>query len=164
MGKSAAMTTQRSSEGPRFQLYKPHQGVYVRWVSAGGAFLLVVAFAWFLNDQLRWLVASNYQPYGEWIRTLGPLAVGVGLCIWLYRLIGVNTTVVDFMVATEGEMRKVNWSTRREVFGATRVVIASMLFLALLLGVADLLFAVFFEAIGVLQTGMLSRMFGGDAG
>ena len=31
---------------------------------------------------------------------------------------------VDFMIATEGEMKKVNWSTRREILGSTWVVIA----------------------------------------
>jgi hypothetical protein len=26
--------------------------------------------------------------------------------------------VVDFMIATEGELKKVNWSTRREIVGS----------------------------------------------
>jgi preprotein translocase SecE subunit len=41
------------------------------------------------------------------------------------------------MIAAEGEMKKVNWSTRQEVTVSTIVVISVVVILATLLGVAD---------------------------
>ena len=57
----------------------------------------------------------------------------------------------DFMIATEGEMKKVSWSSRREVVGGTKVVIATTFILALMLWAVDLAFGFFFMEIGVLQ-------------
>ena len=57
------------------------------------------------------------------------------------------------MIATEGEMKKVNWSTRREVIGSTKVVITITIFLAILLFCIDLVFQALFRAIGVLRVG-----------
>ena len=78
------------------------------------------------------------------------------LAFWLF---GQYKAVVDFMVATEGEMKKVNWSSWREVWGSTKVVIVSVLALGVLLCVVDVLFIFSFEAIGVLRTGVLGQFF-----
>jgi preprotein translocase subunit SecE len=48
-------------------------------------------------------------------------------------------------------MKKVNWSTRREVMGSTWVVIAASFIIAAILYVVDLGFQYFFVAIDVLQ-------------
>jgi preprotein translocase SecE subunit len=56
------------------------------------------------------------------------------------------------MIATEGEMRKVNWSTRREIFGSTVLVILLTLFIAVFCKIADLAFSSFFQWIDVLQS------------
>jgi preprotein translocase SecE subunit len=69
-----------------------------------------------------------------------------------YWLIGRKPAVVDFMIATEGEMKKVNWSTWREIRGSTAVVIGLTIFIALLCSAYDFLFATFFRLIGVLET------------
>jgi preprotein translocase SecE subunit len=50
-------------------------------------------------------------------------------------------------------MKKVNWSTRREIVGSTWVVIVITFALAAMLFGIDLLFAAFFGAIDLLQTG-----------
>jgi preprotein translocase SecE subunit len=55
------------------------------------------------------------------------------------------------MIATEGEMKKVNWSTRREIIGSTKVVIVFTLLLTLVLFVVDMIFITFFGWIGVLR-------------
>ena len=70
------------------------------------------------------------------------LASVAGMCAW-----GCS----DFMIATEGEMKKVNWSTRREIIGSTKVVILFTVLLALLLFVVDLSFQALFSWIGVLK-------------
>ena len=73
---------------------------------------------------------------------------------WLgYYLIGCKPKVVDFMIATEGEMKKVNWSTRREILGSTWVVIGLTLFIAMYCFGFDLIFNKFFQFIGVLDAG-----------
>jgi len=55
------------------------------------------------------------------------------------------------MIATEGEMKKVSWSTRRELIGSTKVVIMFTIFLAVLLFFVDLGFQELFSRIGVLK-------------
>jgi preprotein translocase SecE subunit len=69
-----------------------------------------------------------------------------------YWLIGSKPRSVDFLIATEGEMKKVNWSTRKEVVGSTTLVIGFTLFLALLCFVLDQFFAFFFQLIHVLES------------
>ena len=68
-----------------------------------------------------------------------------------YYLIGVNRRVVDFMIATEGEMKKVNWSTRREIMGMTWVVIMLAIYIALWTQAFDLLFITIFRFLRVLE-------------
>lgn len=58
---------------------------------------------------------------------------------------------VDFLIATDGEMRKVNWSTRKDVLNSTWVVIGASLILGLYLFGFDTVFAKFFDIIGVLD-------------
>jgi preprotein translocase SecE subunit len=48
-------------------------------------------------------------------------------------------------------MKKVNWSTRREVVGSTVIVILLSLFIAVLCWVFDYIFAWFFAMIDVLE-------------
>jgi preprotein translocase SecE subunit len=56
------------------------------------------------------------------------------------------------MIATEGEMRKVNWSTKREIVGSTILVILLTLFIAIFCQIADLGFSAFFRWFGVLDS------------
>ena len=144
------------SGGSAMHLYKPGQGAYVRWGSAAAAGIVVVGFADFIYDELS--LVNN-----EWIQFLIPVAFLLVLAYWAFRLLGQNRSVVDFMIATEGEMKKVNWSTRREVLGATKVVIATVIALGAILFLVDMFFMFFFEAIGVLRIGMLARLFGAEA-
>ncbi|QOJ05004.1 MAG: preprotein translocase subunit SecE [Planctomycetia bacterium] len=57
------------------------------------------------------------------------------------------------MIATESEMKKVHWTSRREIIGSTKVVIFVMIALSILLFVVDLLFLAAFSAAGVLKGG-----------
>ena len=137
-----------------FRIYKPGQGAYVRWGSAAAAGIVVVGFVAFLREQL-----TRFQ--NEWIEYLVPAGVLVILAYLIFWALGQVQSVADFMIATEGEMKKVNWSTRREVLGATKVVIVTVIALGVLLFVVDALFMIFFERIGVLRIGMLSQLFRG---
>ena len=132
-------------------LYKPGQGVWVRWLSAGGAGIIALGVA---NACREWLANQN-----EWVQIFVPVGIMLVFAYGIFWLFGKHRGTVDFMIATEGEMKKVNWSSRREVFGATKVVIVSVIALGVLLCVVDLLFIFWFEAIGVLRTGVLANFF-----
>jgi len=58
---------------------------------------------------------------------------------------------VDFLIATEGEMKKVNWSTRREVVGSTAAVIVTAIVIAVFCFGIDRAFFWFFAQIKVLD-------------
>ena len=53
--------------------------------------------------------------------------------------------MADFLIAAEGELKKVNWSSRREVAVSTLVVIIVVVLMAALLGTTDLVFQMVFE-------------------
>jgi preprotein translocase subunit SecE len=73
---------------------------------------------------------------------------------WLiYWLVGHNPGSVEFLIATDAEMKKVNWSTRKVIFDSTWVVIGATFLIAGVLFAADTLFSQLFRAIGVLGTG-----------
>ncbi len=130
-------------------IYKPGQGYWTRLMSAVG-WGVVVAFAalWVWNRLAAVAVpekAVYYQGIGaSLVLLLGGLA--------LYYLIYIKRRSAEFLIATDGEMRKVNWSTRREIIGSTWVVIAISVIIAAILFVVDVGFSTFFRSIGVLET------------
>ena len=70
-----------------------------------------------------------------------------------YWALALNHRICDFLIATEGEMKKVNWSTRKDIIGSTKVVVFVVIFMSVLLFVVDMFFMSFFSAIGILRTG-----------
>ena len=71
--------------------------------------------------------------------------------IVLYLFVGAKKSTVEFLIATDGEMKKVNWTTYREVKGSTIVVIVATFLIAGFLFGVDTLFATIFSAVGVLE-------------
>ena len=69
----------------------------------------------------------------------------------LYVFVGSKKNSVEFLIATDGEMKKVNWTTYREVKGSTIVVIVATFLIAGFLFGVDTLFAKFFTLAGVLE-------------
>mgnify|MGYP001497134104 CR=1 FL=1 len=131
-------------------IYKKGQGYWVRLMSAIGFGLLVMMGVVWLWDQLSGVQVGSVEP----VYIQGGVAVLTVAISGLigYHLLGRKPKLVEFMIATEGEMRKVNWSTRREVVGSTILVILLTLFIALFCQVADLGFSAFFQWAGVLDT------------
>lgn len=76
------------------------------------------------------------------------LVVGVALT---YIFVGVKPRSAEFLIATDGEMKKVHWSTRREILGSTWVVIAACFLIAGLLWVFDFGFVTVFQSIKLLH-------------
>ena len=141
--------------GSPLRVYKPGQGVYVRWGTAAFTGLIALAASYFISEQLP--VFSDSQA----VLKGGPLVVLAVLALLIFYFCGRHVGVVDFMIATEGEMKKVNWSSRREVGGATKVVIFTMMALGLLLFAVDIGFILLFSVLGVLRVDVLKAMFGG---
>jgi len=129
-------------------VYKPGQGYWTRMMSAvGGGVLIAYASLW------AWTQMSTLSIKGEVIYYQGAAAgvimvVGGALVYWLTYL---SPKSGEFLIATEGEMRKVNWSSRREILGSTWVVIAIAFLIAFLLFVVDVLLSKFFQMINVLH-------------
>lgn len=69
----------------------------------------------------------------------------------IYLFVAMKRRSVEFLIATDGEMKKVNWSTRREIQGSTMVVVIASFLLAMLIFVIDYGFGAFFRLIGVLE-------------
>jgi preprotein translocase SecE subunit len=65
----------------------------------------------------------------------GLLAAGGLFGAWY--LTAVKHASVDFLIATDGEMKKVNWSTRKVILDSTSVVIAATFLIAICIFVFD---------------------------
>ncbi len=71
--------------------------------------------------------------------------------VFAYFFAGVNRKTCEFLIATDLEMKKVNWSTRQHILSSTWVVIGASFIIAAFLYGTDWLFYGFFHAIGLLQ-------------
>ena len=124
------------------------QGYWTRLMTVIGFGLLGVLGAiwlWRLLETADFGVPSVYVASGAAV--LFMLLVG-GLLWWFA---GSNETSVDFLVATEGEMKKVNWSTKREIVGSTLVVIGIALTISVFCWIWDFAFSTLFVWMRVLD-------------
>jgi len=131
-------------------IYKSGQGYWTRIMSVVGFGLLVLLGAHWVFDMIdsRGVggVSHRYIAFA-----VGLLVAIVGAVV-IYFYCGVNQRSVDFFVATEGEMKKVNWSTRREIVGSTALVMIISSSIAIFCWVLDTVWAVAMRGIGVLET------------
>ena len=142
--------SQTSSQAQWFAAYKPTQGYWTRLCTAIGAGAFVLWGAHWMFEKLE---VYRTTSGGLYIQLAIPAA---WLVIWgllLYWLVGRKPRTVDFFVAVEGEMKKVNWSTKQEVIGATKVVMMFVFLVSSMLFIVDACFMVFFRWIGVLKLG-----------
>ena len=123
-----------------FKIYKVTQGRHTRTLTFAAVMLLAVSGAYVLSGQLY--AVGPYLRFG--IPSLVVVLLGL-LGFWMVNRPG----SADFLIATEGEMKKVAWSGKKEVIGSTKVVIITTLMIALLLFGVDMLFGALFLLIGV---------------
>lgn len=71
-----------------------------------------------------------------------------GVLLWLIMN---RPRAVDFMIATEAEMRKVNWPSKNEIRGSTLVVVCGTIILAVFLWTINLVFGWLFIRINILE-------------
>ena len=143
------VATGPAGEHPMFRQYKPDQGKLTRTCTFIGLGTLIAWGAYFLFQRLT--VFEGDEGWRDLVTYGIPIAfaVVVGGLAW-YFLYGHRATG-DFLIATEGEMKKVSWSSKEEVIGSTKVVIMFTFMLALFLFLVDVGFQWIFRWIGVLK-------------
>ena len=130
-----------------FTVYKKGQGYWTRVGTAAGAALLILLTAYQIYVYLpTWISSDRGRDIA--IGVAAAFVVGLGLLAW--RLMN-KPSNADFLIATDSEMKKVNWTSRRELIGSTRIVIVFMFMIALFLFVIDLVFWTLFYVINVLK-------------
>ena len=124
------------------EIYKRGQGRYSRVITFVAVMVIALGGAAALSDKLSAYVAPMIQ-YGV------PALVLVVLGLFMFWMVN-RPKSADFLIATEGEMKKVAWSSKKEIIGSTKVVIVATFMMAGILYAVDTLFAVLFREIGVM--------------
>ncbi len=117
------------------QIYKANQGRYVRAFTGVALGLVDLALCYYL-----WGILSRHLPdaMAAKLYLVYGIPAGLFLVLGTIAFLGVNKPkVVDFLVATESEMKKVSWSSKAELVGSTIVVIATVVLLAVFIFLCD---------------------------
>jgi preprotein translocase SecE subunit len=120
------------------KIYKPGQGKYTR-LCTGFSVATIIGFGCY-----RLYQSFEAADVTLWFTAIFPVVVFVGLSVLTYWLLN-KPAVADFMIAAEGELKKVNWSSRKEVAVSTLIVIVVVFGMAALLGVTDMVFSMIFR-------------------
>jgi preprotein translocase subunit SecE len=142
-----------------FAIYKKGQGYWTRMGTAIGAGLLGALMTWQIYRYIPAFISSPDPSRGQRIGLIvaGVFAALYALLAW--RLMN-KPGNVDFLIATDSEMKKVNWTSKRELMGSTKVVIIFMFTIAIILFVLDLLFNTVFYGINILRMPWWKQVFG----
>jgi preprotein translocase SecE subunit len=137
--------------GPRFfTIYKKGHGYWTRMGTAFGAAFIGLMFSFELYDKIPTFLSGDQSRDRKIAMTVAGVFL-VAYSIWVWWFMNKQTTV-DFLIATDSEMKKVNWTTRKELIGSTKIVILFMFLISMYLFLCDLLFGGFFHMIHVLRT------------
>jgi preprotein translocase SecE subunit len=133
------------------QIYKKGQGYWTRMMTAIAVGLLVVMGGVWVWDNLGGIRIGNLEPI--YLQAAAFVLIVAVFGFLGFYLVGCKPKCVDFLIATEGEMKKVNWSTRREIMGSTWVVIGLTVVVAVIISVLDyLIYSPLFRAVKVLES------------
>ena len=122
------------------KIYKPGQGKHTRLWAGFTVGTTAALGCWRLYEMLG---AGDLSLV---VVMVVPVAVFVALGILIYWLLN-KPSVANFLIAAEGELKKVSWSSRREIAVSTVVVIVVVVAMAVLLGMTDLTFTMVFKAL-----------------
>jgi len=140
------------------QAYKKSQGQRVRRGTIVGLLLLGGTGIWSMYN--RGILSGNWEvtiPFTHATVVLlpdlqftVPFVLALAALWFAYR--GVNfPTFADFLIATEAELNKVSWTTRKRLVQDTIVVLVTVVLLTLFLFVVDFIWAQVLTHIGVIQ-------------
>ena len=124
------------------QIYRKTQGRWTRLGTIAGAGTLVVIGTWYMWSEL--------PPGLGLFRAAIPLFIVLACLYVLLRVVNSKKSA-DFMISTEGEMKKVSWSSKKEIIGSTKVVIVTLMFMGLILALVDLFNKILMKSLGVQQ-------------
>jgi preprotein translocase subunit SecE len=133
-----------SGQGGFFTIYKKGQGYWTRMGTAGGAALIG---ALVIYNLFQYLPAFEMT---KWTIIVVSVIFAVVYALGVYWLMN-KPGNAEFLIATDSEMKKVNWTSRKELIGSTRVVVVFMFFIATLLFVIDMLYRIVFYYMHVLK-------------
>ena len=148
-----------------FAIYKKGQGYWTRMLTVvGGSGIVLLGAYWLYQHPLAnvaaWLFPREFG-YGQMVRAFGAALFIIAAGYLVFYASYLHQRAGDFLIATEGEMKKVSWSSRKEIVGSTQVVIFTLLALGVVLFVVDLFFMLTFSWAGVLRiTGLKELLFG----
>ena len=146
-----------------FTIYKAGQGYWTRLGTALGATLILLLTVHFLWTNLPpWIeqMTSPRNPTVEQAVAARATARNITLGICVGTAVGLGTLAwwlmnkpsnADFLIATDSEMKKVNWTSFKALTGSTKVVIGFMFLVAAFLFAVDVIFGYFFYMIDVLK-------------
>jgi preprotein translocase SecE subunit len=126
-----------------FDIYKRGQGKYTRLWSAFAVAVVVGIGCFRLYRKLEVASWGLSNRTTLWIATMVPAGLFVILAFVVFWLVN-KSSVADFFIAAEGEMKKVSWSSKQEIAVSTFVVIVVVVIMAALLGTTDVGFSAFF--------------------
>jgi len=132
-------------------VYKPGQGYWTRVMTGIGVGTLALGAAVWFNDRvLEAYILTDASKALYWkAGIIAGTALLIGALMW--HLLN-KPRIVDFMIATENEMKKVNWPSKQAVIGLTWIVIVGTFMIAALLFATNFGFTSLFQWIGVLES------------
>jgi preprotein translocase subunit SecE len=147
-----------------FHIYKHGQGYWTRVGTAIGAGLITILALQFLYTHLNvWLTPMFTLPNATDVQMAHAIRMAristlsicgafvLGMFLLMFYILN-KPYYADFLIATDSEMKKVNWTSRAELMGSTKVVILFMFVIAALLFIFDLFFGYLFYFMDVLKT------------
>ena len=133
------------TDGGFFSIHRRGQGKWTRLGTALASSLIIGGTGLFIYYDL----GPNVKASDATMLTIAGVFILVAgiLAFWLQNKAG----NVAFLIDTDSEMKKVNWTSRQELIGSTKVVIAFMFIMAFGLFVVDIFFGYLFYYLGVLK-------------
>jgi preprotein translocase subunit SecE len=131
----------------RVGVYKRTQGRIARQVTFAAFAVIVALGAWSLSEYF-----ADRETAWRYGLPLGLLALG----LWASFRVVQMPAFADFLISVEGEMNKVSWPSRGELFRASIVVMVVIFFLAFLLFFYDLILT---ELLRLVE-GLITWLFG----
>ena len=134
------------------QFYKKGQGYYTRLSTAVGCGILAALGCYSLWNKLDAITPGETvsEAAKTWLRAGIPAALFLVLSWVIFKVLN-SVKFADFLIATEGEMKKVSWSTRKEIVASTKIVIISVFVMAIILAAVDTGFSLLFHKMGILK-------------
>jgi preprotein translocase SecE subunit len=127
----------------KLDIYKRGQGKNTRLWSAFGFWAIIALGCYQLYGLLEAGVPGLSRRATLWLATMVPAGLFVAAGLFIFWLIN-KPNIADFMIAAEGEIKKVSWSSRKEIAVSTFIVIVVVIVVAVLLGTTDFGFFHFF--------------------